>query len=138
MRFAPTAPARHHVCPPCRASYKRPAGGGALCPRCRGPLIDAGRHLRVPRRRDEAAWRALTALLRAGVRFPSYCQGAGWRPRTPREVRERLAASAGTGLPVAEALVTPELDALAELRRAARRVPERVPGPGAAGGAGRG
>ncbi|MFF4340884.1 hypothetical protein ACFY00_13235 [Kitasatospora sp. NPDC001540] len=125
MSTAPTAPGRHHVCPPCRASYKR-TGTTALCPRCRGPLIDAGRHLEVPRRRDAAAWRALTALLHAGVRFDSgACDcGPGWRPRTPRQVRERLAAAAGTGLPVARALVTRDVADLAERRSAARRVPK--------------
>ncbi|MFB7948882.1 hypothetical protein ACFC6L_28660 [Kitasatospora phosalacinea] len=124
MLTTPTAPGRHHVCPPCRASYKR-KGATALCPRCRGPLIDAGRHLQVPRHRDVAAWRALTALLHAGVRFDSgSCDcGPGWRPRTPREVRERLAASAGTGLPVARALTTRDVADLAGHRRGARQVP---------------
>ncbi|WP_197540790.1 MULTISPECIES: hypothetical protein [Kitasatospora] len=59
-----------------------------------GPLIDAGRDLpHVPHRRDTAAWRALTALPRAGVTLHSGCRdGPGRRPRTPREVRERRAA----------------------------------------------
>ncbi|GLW75051.1 hypothetical protein Kpho02_73480 [Kitasatospora phosalacinea] len=114
---------RHHVCLPCRASYKRRTGGTTACPRCRGPLIDAGQDLHVPRRADTAAWRALTALLQAGVRFESgCCHGPGWRPRTPREVRERLAAAAGTGLPVARALLTRDVADLAAHRHAARRV----------------
>ncbi|GLW56885.1 hypothetical protein [Kitasatospora phosalacinea] len=124
MCFRGGTGSRHHVCLPCRASYKRRAGGTAVCPRCRGPLIDAGQDLHVPRRSDAAAWRALGALLRAGVRFESgCCDGPGWRPRTPREVRERLAASLGTGLPAVRALTTRDVTDLAGHRRAARQVP---------------
>ncbi|MEU1421364.1 hypothetical protein ACIF6L_11200 [Kitasatospora sp. NPDC086009] len=99
---------RHFVCPPCRLSVKRHgAPGRDVCARCGGELVDAGQDLAVPRRRDTAGWRALTALLAAGVTFHSRCcYGPGWRPRTPGEVRERLARSAGGGRPVAEALTT--------------------------------
>ncbi len=123
MCFRGGTGSRHHVCLPCRASYKR-RHRAETCPRCRGPLIDAGQDLHVPRRSDTAGWRALGALLHAGVRFRSgCCDGPGWRPRTPREIRERRAASAGTGMPVALALITPDLDVLAERRRTAQRVP---------------
>lgn len=83
-------------------------------------MIDAGQDLAVPRRSDSAGWRTLTALLNAGVTFHSgCCDGPGWRPRTPREVRERLAAAARTGVPLTVALTTVDPD---ELRpgRAAR------------------
>ncbi|QKW23847.1 hypothetical protein HUT16_36330 [Kitasatospora sp. NA04385] len=125
MCFRGGTGSRHHVCLPCRASYKRRGQRTETCPRCRGPLIDAGQDLHVPRRSDTAAWRALTALLYSGVRFASgCCDGPGWRPRTPREVRERLAAAAGTGLPLADALTTRDVADLAAQRRAARRVPK--------------
>ncbi|MFD0349872.1 hypothetical protein ACFQ0M_35280 [Kitasatospora aburaviensis] len=40
------------------------------------------------------------------------CYGPGWRPRTPRQVRERLALARDSGVPVAEALTTRDLDEL--------------------------
>ncbi|WP_280871357.1 deoxyxylulose-5-phosphate synthase [Streptomyces sp. MJP52] len=107
-----------YVCPPCRASWKRgfpepgEAGRTRVCPRCAEPLIHAGSVFAAPARRDDEGWRALTVLLNAGVRFrTSGCdgRGAGYRPRTVREVRERLAYAGRTGTPVAEALVLPEL-----------------------------
>ncbi|WP_371273007.1 hypothetical protein [Streptomyces sp. MUSC 14] len=55
----------------------------------------------------------MTALLNAGVIFHSgCCDGPGWRPRTPREVRERLAAAADTGVPLSVALTTVDTDEL--------------------------
>ncbi len=101
----------HFVCVSCRASWKKQTGRvdrGDVCPRCAGPLVDAGIQLAVPRKRDTAGWRALEAVLAAGLRFNPSCigcmDGPGYRPRTPREVRERLAHAAATGVPVAEAL----------------------------------
>ncbi|MFF2024013.1 deoxyxylulose-5-phosphate synthase [Streptomyces sp. NPDC058171] len=101
------------VCLPCRAAYKQPhpgasrsAGGDRVCPRCSGPLIHVGSAFAAPRRRDTRAWRALSVLLHAGVRFhKSCCGGPGWRPRTLREVRERLVHARRTGEPAAEALL---------------------------------
>lgn len=104
----------HHVCLPCRASWKKApdATRTHLCPRCGGPLTDAGTQFAAPRRRDDAGWRALTAVLAAGLRFRPTClccgDGPGYRPRTPREVRERLAHAAATGVPVATALACPD------------------------------
>ncbi|WP_370112583.1 hypothetical protein [Streptacidiphilus sp. MAP12-33] len=67
----------------------------------------------MPERSDKAGWRTLTALLNAGVTFHARCcYGPGWRPRTPREVRERLAAAAGTGVAVSVALTTVDVDEL--------------------------
>ncbi|MFJ8434787.1 deoxyxylulose-5-phosphate synthase [Kitasatospora sp. NPDC094019] len=81
------------VCLPCRASYKQPydaAAGERRCPRRAGALIHAGSAFAAPARRDTAAWRTLTPLLHAGIRFhKSCCGGPGCRPRTRREVRER-------------------------------------------------
>ncbi|MFI0943483.1 deoxyxylulose-5-phosphate synthase [Streptomyces sp. NPDC021020] len=100
----------HYVCLPCRASWKIPLARdtAGTCPRCAGRLINAGTQFAAPRRRDTAAWRALGAVLASGLRFHSACEccqdGPGYRPRTPREVRERLAHAAATGAPVAVAL----------------------------------
>ncbi|MEE1757494.1 deoxyxylulose-5-phosphate synthase [Streptomyces sp. SP18CS02] len=107
-------PARSHfICLPCRASCKKVPDHGRgpehLCPRCRGPLLDAGSALAVPPRRDTAGWRALTAVLHAGLRFHQGCGGGpGHRPRTPREVRERLEHAARAGLAPARALTLRE------------------------------
>ncbi|MGW2050260.1 deoxyxylulose-5-phosphate synthase [Streptomyces sp. NPDC001858] len=97
-----------YVCLPCRASYKQSHGGDQrrICPRCAEPLIHVGSAFATPRRRDTAAWRTLTVLLNAGVRFhKSCCGGPGYRPRTLREVRERMAYARRTGRPFAKALV---------------------------------
>lgn len=68
-------------------------------------MIDAGYDLAVPRRRDTRGWRALEAVLQAGLTFHSCgCDGPGFRPRTPAEVRERRSAAARLQLPEAEAL----------------------------------
>ncbi|MFB6892470.1 hypothetical protein ACFCX4_24525 [Kitasatospora sp. NPDC056327] len=115
MCFRRISSSRHYVCLPCRASCKKRSAPRTVhrCPRCRGELVDAGHDLAVPARRDTAGWRALTAVLNAGVGFhSSCCDGPGWRPRTPGEVRARLAASARTGVPVARALTTLDLDEL--------------------------
>ncbi|MFI9045421.1 hypothetical protein [Streptomyces sp. NPDC053427] len=102
----------HFVCLGCRVAFKRPATsrGPGSCPQCRGELINAGADLEVPRKRDTAGWRALTAVLRSGLTFHGGCcgTGPGYRPRTPREVRERLALAARTGLPVEQALAVPD------------------------------
>ncbi|GAA2261197.1 hypothetical protein GCM10010232_60800 [Streptomyces amakusaensis] len=69
-------------------------------------MIHAGSAFATPRRRDTAAWRSLTVLLNAGVGFhKSCCGGPGYRPRTPREVRERLTYARRGGEPAAKALV---------------------------------
>ncbi|GAA2380621.1 hypothetical protein GCM10010417_53320 [Streptomyces carpaticus] len=127
MCFRPTTTRRHYICLPCRAGYKKRSvpgetPGAHRCPRCRGELIDAGQDLAVPARRDTAGWKALGALLNAGVTFHSRCcDGPGWRPRHPREIRERLAAAGATGVPVRTALTTEDLDALRAPGRGPRR-----------------
>ncbi|WP_431781635.1 deoxyxylulose-5-phosphate synthase [Streptomyces chumphonensis] len=100
------------VCLPCRVSYKQPYGPPQLrpCPRCAEPLRHVGTAFATPRRRDTEAWRVLGVLLHAGVHFhKSCCAGPGYRPRTLREVRERLAYARRTGEPVHRALVRYEL-----------------------------
>ncbi|MDF6019721.1 deoxyxylulose-5-phosphate synthase [Streptomyces sp. JH34] len=100
------------VCLPCRASYKQPGGGEKprRCPRCAGTLVHAGAAFAAPRRRDTAAWRTLSVLLNAGVRFHMGCStGSGYRPRTLSEVKERMVHAERTGEPFASALVRPEL-----------------------------
>ncbi|WP_433396111.1 deoxyxylulose-5-phosphate synthase [Streptomyces sp. CA-146814] len=97
-----------YVCLPCRASYKQPHGPTRprSCPRCAESMIHVGSAFAAPRRRDVAAWRTLTVLLNAGVGFhKSCCGGPGYRPRTLREVRERLAYAGRSGEPVSTALV---------------------------------
>ncbi|MFJ8158058.1 deoxyxylulose-5-phosphate synthase [Streptomyces sp. NPDC094468] len=101
------------VCLPCRASYKQsyPGDQDRHCPRCAEPLIHVGSAFAAPRRRDTAAWRTLSVLLNAGIRFHKDCCGCGpgYRPRTLREVRERVTYARKTGEPFARALVRHEL-----------------------------
>ncbi|MFB6705158.1 deoxyxylulose-5-phosphate synthase [Streptomyces sp. NPDC056333] len=97
-----------YVCLPCRASYKQRCTGDhdRICPRCAQPLIHVGSAFATPRRRDTDAWRALSVLLHAGIRFhKSCCGGPGYRPRTMSEVRERMAYARTTGESLARALV---------------------------------
>ncbi|MDX2543550.1 deoxyxylulose-5-phosphate synthase [Streptomyces sp. WI04-05B] len=97
-----------YVCLPCRASYKQPYDPDRQrsCPRCARPLIHVGSAFAAPRRRDTAAWRTLSVLLHAGVRFhKSCCGGPGYRPRTLREVRERMTYARRVGEPFARSLV---------------------------------
>ncbi|MFJ2738552.1 deoxyxylulose-5-phosphate synthase [Streptomyces sp. NPDC087440] len=98
-----------YVCLACRVSYKQPYEGQPdrqrICPRCTEPLIHAGSAFAAPRRRDVNAWRTVGVLLRAGVGFhKSRSGGPGFRPRTVREVRERLVVGRRTGTPDARAL----------------------------------
>ncbi|RKN09765.1 deoxyxylulose-5-phosphate synthase [Streptomyces radicis] len=102
------------VCLPCRAAYKqrypRLGDPARVCPRCAGSLIHVGSAFAAPRRRDVAAWRALSVLLNAGVRFhKSCCDGPGFRPRTPREVRERLTHARRSGESFRRALTRPDV-----------------------------
>ncbi|WP_228810330.1 hypothetical protein [Nocardia otitidiscaviarum] len=99
----------HLVCLRCRVSFKYPTKHGPVpCPHCRADLIDAGSHLAVPRKLDKAGWRTLTAVLDSGLTFHGGCcgTGPGYRPRTPREVRERILLAERTGMPLAAALAT--------------------------------
>ncbi|WP_460105733.1 deoxyxylulose-5-phosphate synthase [Streptomyces sp. YKOK-J1] len=102
-----------YVCLPCRASYKQSYGPDRrrICPRCAQPLIHVGSAFAAPRRRDTAAWRTLSVLLHAGVRFHKSCcdGGPGYRPRSLSEVRERMAYARRSGEPFAEALVRHEV-----------------------------
>ncbi|WP_078958951.1 deoxyxylulose-5-phosphate synthase [Streptomyces sp. NRRL S-4] len=118
-------PKTSYVCLPCRASYKQPYDperADRVCPRCTGALIHVGSAFAAPRRRDTAAWRALSVLLNAGVRFHrSWCSGGpGYRPRTLSEVKERMVYAERSGEPFARALVRAELPP-----------PRRGPGPSA-------
>ncbi|MFE2535790.1 deoxyxylulose-5-phosphate synthase [Streptomyces sp. NPDC059371] len=102
-----------YVCLPCRASYKQPYDGNRprrICPRCAGALIHVGSAFAAPKRRDTAAWRTLSVLLHAGVGFhKSCCGGPGYRPRTLREVRERMAYARCTGESFARSLARPDV-----------------------------
>ncbi|MFI6867902.1 hypothetical protein [Nocardia sp. NPDC050406] len=86
----------HLVCTECRASVKQPVNQGNPrhpCPKCDQPMRDAGTNLAVPPRRDNSGWRALTAVLDAGLNFHSRCgccgDGPGYRPRKWPELRNR-------------------------------------------------
>ncbi|MFI6728655.1 deoxyxylulose-5-phosphate synthase [Streptomyces sp. R-74717] len=96
-----------YVCLPCRASYKEPHDREKqVCPRCAESLIHRGSAVAAPPPRDTAAWRMLSLLLNAGIRFHrNCCVGPGYRPRTLREVRERMTFAWRTGEPFAMALV---------------------------------
>ncbi|MFJ9695970.1 deoxyxylulose-5-phosphate synthase [Kitasatospora sp. NPDC101183] len=100
-----------YVCLPCRASYKKAYGLlEPLCPRCAGLLFPVGSAFAAPRRRDRDAWRTLTVLLNAGITFhKSCCSGPGYRPRTRREVLERLAYARAVGEPAHVSLRRREL-----------------------------
>ncbi|GAB2552009.1 hypothetical protein [Nocardia heshunensis] len=106
-------PSRTHlVCLPCRVSHKSTIGQGpARCPQCQGEFIDAGPDLAVPRKSDRAGWRALEAVLTSGLTFYGGCcgTGPGYRPRTPSEVRARLALAERSGMTISEALVRADL-----------------------------
>ncbi|MEU0391485.1 deoxyxylulose-5-phosphate synthase [Streptomyces sp. NPDC006208] len=100
-----------YVCLPCRSSFKHGERRERLCPRCAKPLVHAGDAFEAPPRRDADAWRVVTLLLNAGVGFHQKCCGCGpgYRPRTMREVRERMAYARRSGVPVSQALVRAEL-----------------------------
>ncbi|WP_042390431.1 hypothetical protein [Streptacidiphilus melanogenes] len=96
-----------YVCLACRRSYKQPFDRARtrLCPECGGQLLHAGSAFAAPARRDTAAWRTLTLLLNAGIGFhKSCCGGPGFRPRTRREIRERVLWAERAGLPAASRL----------------------------------
>ncbi|MGP4109524.1 hypothetical protein ACTWP5_01230 [Streptomyces sp. 4N509B] len=105
-RYA-TGPNSHYVCLPCRSAFKRSPRPEREhpCPRCGRPMTDAGFDLAMPRRRDDAGWRTLAAVLRSGLTFHSCgCEGPGFRPRSWAEVRERQLAAEQLGVPEREAL----------------------------------
>ncbi|MER8035869.1 deoxyxylulose-5-phosphate synthase [Streptomyces hydrogenans] len=101
-----------YVCLPCRGSYKQgyDQGPERKCPRCGAPMISVGSAFQPPRRRDDEAWRVLSLLLHAGIRFHKRgCDGcgSGYRPRTLAEVKARVAYARRSGEPLAKALVRP-------------------------------
>jgi hypothetical protein len=100
----------HYVCVPCRQSHKYPwDGADHRCTRCHAPMAFAGHDFAAPRRADDRGWRAVAAVLGAGLRYDGFetC-GCGRdpksRPRTSADVRARLRAGARVGLTDAEAL----------------------------------
>ncbi|MET8582807.1 deoxyxylulose-5-phosphate synthase [Streptomyces collinus] len=101
-----------YVCLSCRVSYKQPYDPWRerVCPRCAGALTYAGSAFAAPPKRDRAAWRTLTVLLHAGLGFhKTCCGGPGYRPRSLREVKERLSYARRSGEPAARALARAEL-----------------------------
>ena len=104
----------HHVCVRCRRSFKsRVTAPGRPCPGCGEAMIDAGPCLAVPPRRDERAWRALAAVLNAGLDFKMSCgccyDGPGYRPRSLTQVKQRLQHARRHKITPAEALRTADL-----------------------------
>ena len=109
-RYAETIYKVHYVCVPCRRSHKHAWDGkDHLCPSCREPMVFAGHDFAAPRRTDDSGWRAVAAVLGAGLRYEGFetC-GCGrtpaFRPRTPAEVRARRVRGRRLGLSDAEAL----------------------------------
>ncbi|MFF5898930.1 hypothetical protein ACFY8O_23820 [Streptomyces argenteolus] len=105
----------HHVCVPCRLSFKRHADRSRVhpCPTCARPLVSAGHDFAPPRRRDLRGWSVVAVVLGAGLRYEgrSACGCAkepGYRPRTRADVRARRIAAAREGLPLAVALARPD------------------------------
>ena len=106
----------HYVCIDCRVSVKRfpdRALPERPCPRCGLPMRVAGRDFAAPRRRDDAGWRAVEAVLAAGLRYEgrTVCgcsREPKYRPRTGAQVRIRQRVAARTGRPVAEILAEPD------------------------------
>lgn len=102
----------HYVCTACRVSVKRMPDPDLVdrpCPRCKRPMAVAGRDFAAPRRKDEAGWRAVEAVLAAGLRYEgrSVCgcnREPKYRPRKASQVRIRLRLAARTGQPVAQIL----------------------------------
>ncbi|MFF7973558.1 deoxyxylulose-5-phosphate synthase [Streptomyces sp. NPDC007905] len=101
-----------YVCLSCRVSYKQSHDPwrAHVCPGSAGALMYAGSAFAAPPKRDRAARRTLTVLLHARLGFHKVCGGGpGYRPRTPREVRERLEFARRTGEPAARVLARAEL-----------------------------
>ncbi|MEU9034635.1 deoxyxylulose-5-phosphate synthase [Streptomyces sp. NPDC048352] len=98
-----------YVCLSCRLSFKHSRQRTYHCPKCRRALLLAGDAFEAPPRRDRDAWRVVAVLLHAGLDFRQSCCGCGpgYRPRTLREVRARLASAERTATPVSRALATP-------------------------------
>ncbi|GAB3499117.1 hypothetical protein GCM10027440_53610 [Nocardiopsis coralliicola] len=128
MCLRPAGLGLHAVCLDCRVAFKHAGRRDRVCPNCAAELIDAGNDLEVPRRGDDAGWRVLGVLLRAGVTFhSSCCAGPGWRPRTMAQVKERLSAAERTGAPFAAALTTSDIDEVGRQAVARPQQPRRVP-----------
>jgi hypothetical protein len=106
----------HYVCTACRVSVKRFPDWASFehpCPRCLRPMSAVGRDFAAPRRRDKAGWRAVEAVLAAGLRYEgrSACgcsREPKYRPRKASQARVRLRIAARTGVPVAQALAAPD------------------------------
>lgn len=98
-----------YVCLSCRVSFKHSEQREYPCPRCRRPLLLAGDAFEAPPRRDRGAWRVVGVLLHAGLDWRQACCGCGpgYRPRSLREVRERLAYARRHGTSAARALAMP-------------------------------
>jgi len=112
-RYGMTTYKTHYVCVPCRRTLKAEpldcdADATPRCPECGAVTIHVGRDFAAPRRLDDRGWRALAAVLDAGLRFDSCgCGVPGERPRTPAAVRARTRYARRTGEPVAKALSGP-------------------------------
>lgn len=109
-RYAETPYKVHYVCTRCRRSHKYAWDGAEhLCTSCRRPMTFAGHDFAAPRRHDDSGWRAVAAVLAAGLRYegfePCGCgQDPKFRPRTAAQVRARQRVGRRRGLSEAEAL----------------------------------
>lgn len=109
-RYAETPYKVHYVCVPCRRSHKYAWDGAEhRCTSCRRPMTCAGHDFAAPRRSDDAGWKAVDAVLGAGLRYegfePCGCgQDPKFRPRTSAQVRARRRVGSRLGVSEAEAL----------------------------------
>ena len=65
----------------------------ATCPGCGGAMHNLGRHFRAPKQKDEARWREVERLFRAGLFF-QYRGGRGLGRRPGRRAVERFIEAA--------------------------------------------
>lgn len=112
--YAQIRPRTHYVCTGCRRSVKSWwARTGVVCTECRGVMVNAGPDFAAPRRRDDGRWRAVEAVLAAGLRYDGR-DGCGCgadpkpRPRTSAQVRRLRRAADRAGRTRAEALALPD------------------------------
>ncbi|ALG14852.1 hypothetical protein AOZ06_17490 [Kibdelosporangium phytohabitans] len=76
-------------------------------------MVFAGHDFAAPRRLDDSGWKAVAAVLGAGLRYEGFetcgCGRApGYRPRTAAEVRTRRRLAQRSGVSEADALAAPD------------------------------
>ncbi|WP_284748708.1 hypothetical protein [Amycolatopsis sp. RTGN1] len=109
-RYAETVYKVHYVCVPCRKSHKYAWDGAEHhCPECRRPMTFAGHDFAAPSRRDGSGWKAVAAVLEAGLAYEGFepcgcAREPKSRPRTAAQVRARRRIARREGLSDVDAL----------------------------------